>query len=322
MKALVTKKSRIIVSILFAVLVTVALPVTAHGQFAITYYDNYNYDDDKWDDWSAEPAGWHGAWDDKYLVNFDSEKTEKTVHYRESIDVFDLRGDLWSLDDPPHGTGGEDWNPLKSIEDTVPNQSPHHLFGAIFTGWVYFEGGEKLLLASDDDAYVFLDDNTAWGQEVLSVPYISFFDSDILDPVPAELEGYHKITVKFAERQIVHSGIEINLNDEPLEAVLAATIEIKPETLNLKSKGVFTAFIDLPEGYDEQDIAISTVECEGAPALKGMMANDGRLIVKFDRKDLEGVSPGDPVELVVTGQLTDGRRFRGSDTIRVIEKGK
>ncbi len=36
-------------------------------------------------------------------------------------------------------------------------------------------------------------------------------------------------------------------------------------------------------------IDISTVECEGAPALKGVMADDDRLIVKFDREDLVGV---------------------------------
>jgi len=66
---------------------------------------------------------------------------------------------------------------------------------------------------------------------------------------------------------------------------------------------------------------ISTVECESAPALKGMMADDGKLIVKFDRKDLVGVSPGDAVEMVVTGQLNDGTHFIGSDTIRVIDRG-
>ncbi len=96
-----------------------------------------------------------------------------------------------------------------------------------------------------------------------------------------------------------------------------AEVEIKPETLNLKSKGVFTAFIDLPEGYDEEDIDISTVECEGADAVSGVIANDDKLIVKFDRKDLVGVSAGNAVELIVTGQLLDGTVFSGSDTIKV-----
>jgi len=102
---------------------------------------------------------------------------------------------------------------------------------------------------------------------------------------------------------------------------IAAEIEMKPETLNLKSKGLFTAFINLPEGYDEEDVDISTVECEGAPAVSGVMADDGRLIAKFDREDLQDVPTEDAVELTVTGRLSDGTAFAGSDTIRVIDKG-
>ncbi len=72
---------------------------------------------------------------------------------------------------------------------------------------------------------------------------------------------------------------------------------------------------------NEEDIDISTVECEGAPAVKATMSDDGRLVVKFNREDLVGVSTGDAVELTVTGQLTNGTPFTGSDTIRVIDKG-
>jgi len=105
------------------------------------------------------------------------------------------------------------------------------------------------------------------------------------------------------------------------ESAYQVTIEIKPETLNLKSKGMLTAFIELPEGYGQEDVDIGTVECEGAPAVKAMMADDNRLIVKFNTEDLVGVSAGDDVELIVTGQLLDGTAFVGSDTIRVIDKG-
>jgi hypothetical protein len=99
-------------------------------------------------------------------------------------------------------------------------------------------------------------------------------------------------------------------------------IDIKPETLNLKSGGEFTAFIGLPEGYDEADIDVDTLECEGAPALKGMVADDGKFIAKFDREDLDDVPTGEAVELTVTGKLNDGTAFAGSDIIRVIGPGK
>lgn len=41
-------------------------------------------------------------------------------------------------------------------------------------------------------------------------------------------------------------------------------------------------------------------------------------MVKFDRSEVAAIlSPGDAVELTVTGELTDGTLFAGSDTIRV-----
>ena len=47
------------------------------------------------------------------------------------------------------------------------------------------------------------------------------------------------------------------------------------------------------------------------------------LMVKFDRSNAQDMlEPGDEVELTVSGQLTDGTTFEGTDTIRVIEQEK
>ncbi|CAD6493301.1 MAG: Outer membrane protein assembly factor BamB [Candidatus Argoarchaeum ethanivorans] len=104
---------------------------------------------------------------------------------------------------------------------------------------------------------------------------------------------------------------------------IPAGVRIEPEILNLDASGVFTAFITLLEGYDGADIDVSTVKCEDAPALSGTIAasDSGTLVVKFDRADLVGVPAGNAVRLSVTGELTDGIRFEGSDTVRVIAKG-
>lgn len=125
-------------------------------------------------------------------------------------------------------------------------------------------------------------------------------------------------------------GISINaITLEALELV-EATIDIDPDTLNINSKGNWiTCYIELPD-YDVEDIDVSTVMledtilAEASPTEVGDNDDDGvpDLMVKFDRLDVcEILDPEDEVEITVTGELTDGRKFIGSDTIRVIDKG-
>ncbi len=195
------------------------------GHFAITYYDNYNYDTDQWDAWQSAATP-RDAWDDKYLADGLSGNTVYTDHAFTSIAVFNLRGGFFSKDG--HASG-EDWNPLQSIGDNVSGQSAHHVFAALFKGLIYLEEGDVLWVASDDDVYVFLDDETKWGQEVLSVPSVSFFDTDSMT-VTAAQAGYHTMTVKHIERRNVHSGIEITLNGEHLQSAEVAHVVTVPGT--------------------------------------------------------------------------------------------
>ncbi|MCK4249856.1 T9SS type A sorting domain-containing protein, partial [candidate division WOR-3 bacterium] len=99
--------------------------------------------------------------------------------------------------------------------------------------------------------------------------------------------------------------------------MISASVDIKPEVINLNSHGKFTAFLILPAGYDPHEIDVETVECEGAIALSGHVAAQ-RFIAKFAVQDLVGVTPGPAVEFMVTGQLFDGTPFSGCDTVRVI----
>ncbi len=124
---------------------------------------------------------------------------------------------------------------------------------------------------------------------------------------------------------------------------IEATIDIDPDTLNLKSKGNWiTAYIELPEGYDVADIDVSSlllilkdpenpVPAETKPASIG--DNDGGgildLMVKFDRTAVEDqlkkeglLKVNENVEITVSGSLIDGTEFVGIDTIRIISKGK
>ena len=115
-------------------------------------------------------------------------------------------------------------------------------------------------------------------------------------------------------------------------AVIKADVEIKPETINLKSHGKFKAFIKLSSPYDVNDIVTDTVECEGAKAIDGK-TDKNRFIATFNVQDLDldsemmlyrGQKKDDKEkqELTVTGELEDGTRFEGSDTVKIKGKGK
>ena len=118
---------------------------------------------------------------------------------------------------------------------------------------------------------------------------------------------------------------------------VGATIDIDPNTLNLKSEGNWiTAYIELPGGYYVNHMNVSTMLLNGtipvdlnAPATVGDYDGDGvpDLMVKFNRADviyyiyyIQGISYGN-VTLTVTGKFFNGTSFIGSDVIRVILTG-
>jgi len=151
---------------------------------------------------------------------------------------------------------------------------------------------------------------------------------------PNEIEWERAIGIQRYDlilNPIVSRVIDIPPPGPPFHVLISATVDIDPDTLNLKSKGEWiTCYIELPEGYDVNDIDVGTVVLNGAvpaepkPTEVGDNDHDGvpDLMVKFDRSSVQDIlEPGDEVEITVTGELTDRTLFEGSDTIRVIEDG-
>ena len=113
---------------------------------------------------------------------------------------------------------------------------------------------------------------------------------------------------------------------------LDVSIDIKPETLNLKSKGKYiTVYIELEEGYHAEDIYM--------PSVAIIMINDDLiapqlytvgpyeigdydedsvpdLMVKFDRQELNFLETTDKY-IAIEGELVDGSQFEGTAIIRV-----
>jgi hypothetical protein len=124
---------------------------------------------------------------------------------------------------------------------------------------------------------------------------------------------------------------QVAFNEIKLWGVIGATIDIDPNTLNLKSKGKFvTAYIELPSGYDVNLIDINSILLNGSVPVELTPTEVGDydmdsvsdLMVKFDRAAAQGIlEPGEDVKITITGQV-DGIDFEGSDFVRVIDKGK
>jgi len=132
----------------------------------------------------------------------------------------------------------------------------------------------------------------------------------------------------------IHSGLTI------LSSQITAILDVAPDPLNLRSMGKWiTAYIQLPEEYNPENIAASTILLNETiqPVLDpkyGFVTNsseylvdhnnDGILerMVKFNRTMAsslilsKGIRYGH-VTLTVIGQLNDGTSFEGSDIIMV-----
>jgi hypothetical protein len=166
------------------------------------------------------------------------------------------------------------------------------------------------------------------------------------DPSGTEWTKYEApITLAPGTYKFMYRALDNNGNVEPYHRVtvtatapVSATIDINPNTLNVKSqsdKNAITTYIEFPAGYDVGQIDVATIKMDVngtmvaaqlTPTSIGDYDTDGVLdrMVKFDRqvliKALAG-STGD-VTLTVKGQLTNGGWFTGTDTIRVINPGK
>ena len=122
--------------------------------------------------------------------------------------------------------------------------------------------------------------------------------------------------------------------------VINTTVDIKPQTLTLRGKVKWiTAYIELPEGYNVDDINVSSILLNNtilvdssAPTATGDYDSDGvqDLMVKLNRAGvrsyiLANVNMIELIEerfmtvtLTLIGYLKDGTPFQGSTTIRII----
>ena len=131
----------------------------------------------------------------------------------------------------------------------------------------------------------------------------------------------------FSHWEFTAEAGEVQLISEP------ATIDIHPDTLNLKSKGNWiTCYIELPQDHSPTDIDVSTVllavgndtiASEMSPTEIGDYDSDGilDLMVKFDRQSVQEVCLVGLVEMSVRFKTYSEILFSGEDSVLVIDKG-
>ena len=149
-------------------------------------------------------------------------------------------------------------------------------------------------------------------------------------------DGDNIITIQLTDGGLgdddgIANGVIVDQGGPGVSAMILATVDFDPDTLNKKSEGKWvTVYTELPEGYGVTDIDVSTlmlnetVPAELHPTEIGDYDSDGiaDLMVKFDRDAVVDILPiGDAVNVTVTGKLYDGTPFEGCDAIRVIDQG-
>jgi hypothetical protein len=119
------------------------------------------------------------------------------------------------------------------------------------------------------------------------------------------------------EARVMNGRVEIGVDE--VEMAIAAKIDIVPGKLVLPCKGFVLAMIRLPDGYSVKDIDPKSILWDGKLAARCLEKCRHNAIAVFDLgkvSELLGDVEG-KVEITVTGQLTDGTAFAGSDIVQV-----
>ncbi|MHC4546420.1 MAG: hypothetical protein ACYSYL_18230, partial [Planctomycetota bacterium] len=104
---------------------------------------------------------------------------------------------------------------------------------------------------------------------------------------------------------------------------IPAEVRIVPQTINLASKGNWiTCYIWLPEQYNVADIDPKSILLEDSVPAALLSVNEQQQVAtaKFICEEVQAILEVGEIELTITGRLTDGTVFEGTNTIKVLNK--
>jgi len=190
-----------------------------------------------------------------------------------------------------------------------------------------FDNFEAALLVNDIPLWTQTVDGTYLNQQV------------DLPPLSAPYHIELRLMAKTAGQFYVANWVQwdnMRLIKEPEEKFIDAIVDVDPNTVNLNSQGAWiTCYIELPAGYNVNDIDGQTVTLENIKAYMGQQdwacpqantANttdhdgDGVLerMVKFDRSAVQAGLHRGTATVTVMGKLPNHTTLHGTDLIKVI----
>ena len=141
----------------------------------------------------------------------------------------------------------------------------------------------------------------------------------ITEPSETDIDGNPRI-----------SGTKIDMGADEFVQPLTVVVTVTPRTINLRSSGgwIFCT-IQFPNEHSISNVDTKTILLNKViePVSYTTDEKANKLVVKYDRKDLQQFlnlqkDLEGSVQLTITGKLIDGTKFMGSDTIKVLKKGK
>ena len=159
----------------------------------------------------------------------------------------------------------------------------------------------------------FVDPNTGDYHLLLDSPCIDAGDPNyIAGPNETDLDGKPRIIT-----------CQIDMGAYEYGQLISAEARIAPRTINLASKGNWIiCYVWLPDQYNVAEIDPSSIflKCEIEPYVLHINEQEQIVTARFSREGVQSILEVGDTKLTITGKLSHGTTFEGTDIIKVIDK--